>query len=134
MIDTTKFPFEVDHNLCLNCQVVSRLTKEERDGTKFDGSTWQKGIHLCSSCQWHCAMLALDTRRDSAIKRELRSLEHEIYDLTGEWIYFDEKTPKDVLEELQKVRYPDNHTTEAYTDVINSLQKIIELGFNKLVC
>jgi len=97
-----------------------------------DGSTWQKGIHLCSSCQWHCAMLALDTRVKSKIKGELRRIEG-VTSSYGHSIYFDETTPEQALEELLKIgglyEVPD------LTDAVETLKQIIELGYkNRLVC
>src|SRR3990172_5743212 len=127
MIDTTKFPFKIDHTKCLNCQMVENKT----DGMIIDGSTWQKGTHLCSSCQWHCAMLALDTRVESIIKSELRRIEG-VTSGYGYSIYFDETTPEQALEELLKIRIEDNPDL---TDAIESLKQIIELGYkNRLVC
>lgn len=92
MLDTTKFPFLVDHSKCLNCQFVDSLDRTKAD----DGGAWQKGDHLCSSCQWHCAMLALTTRREARMKHALREIEDNL-----PFVDFEEKSPKDVLEELQ---------------------------------
>lgn len=124
MIDTTKYPFKLDHDKCFNCQMV----ENKRDGMVVDGTTWQKGTHLCSSCQWHCAMLALDTRVGSIVKSELRRIENITSDYS---IYFDETTPEEALEKLLKIA----EDSSDLTDAIESLKQIIELGYkNRLVC
>jgi hypothetical protein len=134
MIDRTKYPFTFDHGKCFNCQIVPNLSEDERSGKKFDGTTWQKGVHLCSSCQWHCALLALEIREEGAIKRELRSLEHEIYDLIGEWVYFDEQSPSQVLERLHEIKITKNLDSTEYERIIMSLQVIInDCGFDKIL-
>ncbi len=129
MIDTTKFPFKLDHSKCFNCQTVDNKT----EGMVIDGTTWQKGTHLCSSCQWHCAMLALDTRIESIIKSELRRIENVTSDYS---VYFDEVTPEEGLEKLLQIGSGYNEPLRPeLTDAIESLKQIIELGYkNKLVC
>jgi hypothetical protein len=137
LIDTTKPPFEIDHSKCLNCQTVPRLTKEEQDGNKFDGSTWQKGVHLCSSCQWHCAGLAQQIKTENVIHGELRSIEHSLYGecLPCEDIYFDQIQPFVGLKRLEAL--PQRYKNEVVLEAIKSLHQIVdELGFNKcrVVC
>jgi hypothetical protein len=125
LIDETKYPFNFDHSKCFNCQLVPNLSKEERDGNR-DGSSWQKGVHLCTSCQWHCAMLALETKVDNIIKRELSRIEG----IHG--IYFDEVTPQEVIEKLEKEKSQRDVKDEEIEKSIKDLKQIIRLGFNKL--
>lgn len=129
MIDTTKYPFKIDHGKCFNCQSVPNLTEDERDGKTRTGSSWQKGVHLCSSCQWHVANLALQIRVDNAIKRELS----EIESITSDYeIWFDEVTPQEAIDRLEKEESHGFARDEEIEEAIKRLKQIVELGFNKL--
>lgn len=135
LIDTTKFPYELDHSKCLNCQGVERLEKDK----PRDSTSWQKGTHLCVSCQWHCAMLALETRRDSKISSELRILELDLNAIGNiDDIYFDEIKPTTALERLESVIRNPSITflpsdREIINEAIKTLKQIVnDLGYNKL--
>lgn len=127
MIDTTKYPFKLDHSKCFNCQVVSNLTPDERDGKTRSGSTWQKGVHLCSSCQWHAGQLVLEVKTENVIKRELHRIEGVASDYG---IYFDEVTPQEAIKKLEAIDDSDINTP--ITEAIKDLKQIIELGYNKV--
>lgn len=129
MIDTTKYPFEIDHSKCFNCQMVPNLSPDESDGKTRTGSTWQKGVHLCSSCQWHVANLALQIRVDNVIKRELSEIEN----ITSDYeIYFDEVTPQEAIDKLEAESSHGYSRDEEIDSAIKRLRQIVELGFNKL--
>ncbi len=121
MIDKTKFPFTIDHSKCLNCQQIDRLDRDK----PVDGSTWQKGVHLCSSCQWTCASIAQQVRIDNIISAELRRIEGVISEFN---IYFDEVTPKQALEKL----WNEAPNCPEINYAIQDLKEIIDLGYNKL--
>ncbi len=129
MIDTTKYPFKLDHSKCFNCQTVSNLTPDERDGKNQTSSTWQKGVHLCSSCQWHAGQLVLEVKSDNVIKRELYRIEGLVSDYS---IYFDEVTPQEAIKKLEAQSKIQPQVQEIPT-AIKDLKQIVELGFNKLV-
>ena len=128
MIDTTKYPFKLDHSKCFNCQTVSNLSPDERDGKNQTSSTWQKGVHLCSSCQWHAGQLVLEVKSENVIKRELYRIEGLVSDYG---IYFDEKTPLEAIKTLEGVS--DSKTNKEIIRAIKDLKQIVGLGFNKLV-
>lgn len=135
MIDESKFPFQIDHSKCLNCQVVDRLDKDNPNPS----NDWQRGVHLCTTCQWHCAMLALDVRRDSSISSELRTLELDLNSIRScSDIYFDTMTPKQALQQLESViRDPETsilaEDRETINEAIKTLKHIVgDLGYNKL--
>lgn len=135
LIDESKFPFKIDHSKCLNCQVVDRLDKDNPNPS----NDWQRGVHLCTTCQWHCAMLALDVRRDGRISSELRALELDFNLIPSvSDIYFDTVTPKQGLQQLESViRDPEisiePKDREIINEAIKTLKQIVgELGYNKL--
>jgi len=136
LIDESKFPFNINHSKCLNCQLVPRLDKDNPSPS----NDWQRGVHLCISCQWHCAMLALDVRRDGNISSELRTLEldlNSIPDISPD-IYFDTITPREGLEQLESfIRDPETSIQpkdrETINHAIKTLKQIVDdLGYNKL--
>lgn len=129
MIDTTKYPFKLDHSKCFNCQVVSNLSPDERDGKSHTSSTWQKGVHLCSSCQWHAGQLVLEVKSENVIKRELYRIEGTVSDYG---IYFDEKTPLEAIKKLEAI-VKSQPEEKVCISAIKDLKQIVELGFNKLV-
>jgi len=128
MIDTTKYPFKLDHSKCFNCQTVSNLSPDERDGKNQTSSTWQKGVHLCSSCQWHAGQLVLEVKSENVIKRELYRIEGIVSDYG---IYFDEKTPLEAIKTLEGIS--DSKTNKEIIRAVKDLKQIVGLGFNKLV-
>jgi len=134
MIDESKFPFKIDHSKCLNCQSVPRL-----DVLADPSVDTQRGVHLCTTCQWHCAMLALDVRRDGRISSELRALELDFNLIPScSDIYFDTITPKQGLQQLESViRDPEisilPKDREIINEAIKTLKHIVgDLGYNKL--
>ncbi len=129
MIDTKKYPFTIDHGKCFNCQVVSNLTPDERDGKNRTGSTWQKGVHLCSSCQWFAGQLVLEVKTENIITRELHRIEGLVSDYG---IYFDEVSPQTGLKKLEGISKSQPEDKEVLR-AIKDLKQIIELGFNKVI-
>jgi hypothetical protein len=104
------------------------------DENPSPSNDWQRGVHLCSSCQWHCAMLAQENKTYNIVQSELRNIEHSLFGEClpfNEDIYFDTIRPSEALKKLEGL--DNKYKNEVILDAIKSLHQILDVvGFDKL--